>query len=99
MALRALERLAALGMVAGVGLVALDALRHPGRRFWRFVPNPRLVHDHWAFVAGLVRLRPALVWGLVLLCLGLLLALAVVSTELVQAIRARRRSGAGDGGV
>ncbi|HET7565407.1 MAG TPA: hypothetical protein VFJ96_10455 [Gemmatimonadaceae bacterium] len=86
MTLRSLERLAVAGLLAGIGCLLIDALAHRPTRFYRYVPRLRPGRHIWSHIGTLWRGRPALVLGLLLLCVALVLALIVMVTALVRGL-------------
>ena len=87
MTLRSLERAAIAGLLAGVGLLALDAVGRNPTSFFRYIPRLRPGRGSWSHLESLWRSRPALVLGVLLLCAALILALIVTVTALVRAVR------------
>lgn len=87
MTLRSLERAAIAGLLAGVGLLVLDAVERNPTNFFRYIPRLRPGRGGWSQLESLWRSRPALVLGALLLCAALVLALIVTVTVLVRAIR------------
>lgn len=86
MTLRHLERTAIAGLLAGVGLLALDALQHNPANFFRYIPRLRPGRNAWSHLESLWRSRPALVLGALLLCAALLLALIVMLAALAHGL-------------
>ena len=85
MKLRTLERTAIVGLLLGVGLLVVDALEHPPANFFRYIPRFRPSRGIGWYLQSLLHNRPALLFGFIILCAALLLALAVMLTAFVRA--------------
>ena len=89
MTLRWLERVAVAGLLAGLGCLMIDALAHHPTRFYRYVPRLRPGRHLWSHATALWHARPALVLGMLLLCVALVLALGVMVVALVRGLIGR----------
>ncbi len=92
--IRTLERLAVSGLSAGIVLLALDAVAHRGARFLWMIPHRAWLHHRWEFAGALLRVRPALATGLLVLCVALLLALVATLFGMRAALARRAASSA-----
>ncbi len=92
MTLRTLERIAIAGLLLGVGLLVADALEHYRANVFRYIPLFRPERGIWWYLQSLLHNRPALLFGLVILCAALLVALAVMLTAFVSGLGEREVS-------
>lgn len=92
MTLRTLERAAVAGLLIGVGLLVADALEHYRANFFRYIPRFRAERGIWWYLQSLLHNRPALLFGFVILCAALLVALVVMLTAFLRGLGAREVS-------
>ncbi len=92
MTLRTLERAAIAGLLLGAGLLVVDALEHYRASFFRYIPRFRPGRGSWWYLQSLLHNRPALLFGFLILCAALLIALVVMVTAFVRGLRAHELS-------
>ena len=92
MIIHRLERFAVGSLLLSFALIAGDRIRHP-RGFFFFVPVPHRAMGVWRPLWFVLRTRPALALGVVLLMAGLCVALVAACAEIGSVLAPHERDG------